>query len=47
MWTLFKFVKIFLLILTLLSVCCECKLQPYKVLGVNRHATIPTIKKVG
>jgi len=45
MWTLFKFVKIFLLILTLLSVWCECKLQPYKVLGVNRHATIPTIKK--
>ena len=37
--------KILVLIVTLLSVWCECKLEPYKVLGVSRRAGTQEIKK--
>ena len=37
--------KILVLVLTLLCVWCECKLEPYKVLGVNRRANSQEIKK--
>ena len=33
------------LIFALLSLCCECKIEPYKVLGVARRASSQEIRK--
>ena len=39
--------KFSLILITIVILCawCECKLEPYKVLGVNRGASTQEVKK--